>query len=355
MSTDKRQFNIAICGLGGMGNWHREIIQQIEDLHLVGTYDIREERQQFAREHGVTPYPSYDAMLADPKLDIVTLAVPNDLHKPLAINAMRAGKNVVCEKPVTLSCADLSAMIDVSEATGMLFTVHQNRRWDEDYLTARKIIEEDTLGPVFRIESRVLGCRGIPGDWRQEPEHGGGMILDWGVHLFDQILQMIKEPLKTVYATVDHVTNELVDDGFYADLTFESGLIAHVEVGTSHFIGKPRWTLYGRDGSASVDWGGPEGTQGEIVCVTDRSKNDAVPIRTAAGLTKTMAPRTDDTIKKFPIPHVHSDIHDFYKNVMDAIDGLQEINVKLPEVMRVMRLMEAVKASAETKQIVPFE
>ena len=355
MSTDKRQFNIAICGLGGMGNWHRETISKIENLHLVGSYDIREERQQFAREHGITPYPSYEAMLADPNLDIVTIATPNDLHKPLAIKALRAGKNVVCEKPVTLSSADFAAMAAVSDATGMLLTVHQNRRWDEDYLTARNIIEAGTLGPVFRIESSVLGCRGIPGDWRQEPKHGGGMILDWGVHLLDQALQMIHELLKTVYATVDHVTNELVDDGFYTDLTFESGLVFHVEVGTSHFIRKPRWNIFGRDGSATVDWGGPEGSQGEIVCVTDRSKNDAVPIRTAAGLTKTMAPRTDDTIKSFPIPHVHSDIRDFYRNVMDAIDGLQDIRVTIPEVARVLRLMEAINQSAATKQIVPFE
>ena len=91
------------------------------------------------------------------------------------------------------------------------------------------------------------------------------------------------------------------------------------------------------------------------MCVTDRSKNDAVPIRTAAGLTKTMAPRTDDTIKELPLPVVHSDIRDYYRNVMDAIDGLAEIEVKLPQVMRVMKLMEAIRRSAEERRIVPFE
>ena len=217
MSTKKRQFNIAICGLGGMGNWHRGTItgnwdngrqDPVENLHLVGSFDIDPARQAFAREHGVEPYPSYEAMLADPKVDIVTLAVPNDLHRPMAIAALRAGKNVVCEKPVTLSSTDLQQMIDVADATGMLLTVHQNRRWDEDFVCARKVIAARTLGPVFRVESAVLGCRGIPGDWRQEPEHGGGMILDWGVHLLDQICQMFpKRRIRTVYATIDHVTN----------------------------------------------------------------------------------------------------------------------------------------------------
>ena len=147
------------------------------------------------------------------------------------------------------------------------------------------------------------------------------------------------------------MTNELVDDGFYADLAFESGLVAHVEVGTSHFIGKPRWFLYGRDGSAEIDWG----SKGRIVCVTDRSDEDAVPIVTAAGLTKTMAPRTDDTIKTLPLPPVSCDILDYYRNVMDAIDGLAEINVKVPEVLRVLRLMETIKRSAETGRVLPFE
>ena len=352
MNNDKRQFHIAICGLGGMGNWHRETISRTENLHLSGSFDIADARQTFAREHGLHAYNSYEELLADPEVDIVTIAVPNDLHRPLAIQALRAGKNVVCEKPVTVSSADLRQMIDVAEATGMHFTVHQNRRWDEDFLCAKKVVEDGTLGPVFRVESAVLGCRGIPGDWRQEPEHGGGMILDWGVHLLDQICQMFPgRKIRTVYATVDHVTNELVDDGFYTDLTLDDGTVAHVEVGTSHFIGKPRWKVFGRDGSAEIDWG----CRGKIVCVTDRSKNDAVPIRTAAGLTKTMAPRTDDTIKEFPLPAVHSDIRDFYRNVMDTIDGLAEPKIKLAEVARVMRLMETVRRSAEERRILPFE
>ena len=78
------------------------------------------------------------------------------------------------------------------------------------------------MGHVFRIESRVHGSRGIPGDWRQEKEHGGGMILDWGVHLLDQIMMMIPEKLMKVYATVTNVTNTLVDDGFTAELTLRA-------------------------------------------------------------------------------------------------------------------------------------
>ena len=347
-----KDYNLAIVGLGGMGNWHRETIETIDHLTVCGSFDIKEDRQQFARDHGITPYNSLEELLNDPKVDIVLCSTPNDVHKEIVIKALKAGKNVVCEKPVTLSSKDLQDMIDAAEESGKLFTVHQNRRWDEDFLTVKNIYDNHMLGDIFRIESRVHGSRGIPGDWRQEPEHGGGMVLDWGVHILDQALMMIPEKVKKVYASFTHVTNELVDDGFTVELTFESGLVYLLEVGTSNFINLPRWYVLGQNGSAVVnDWD----LSGEMVRVTDWSKNDAVPIRTAAGLTKTMAPRTEETIKTEPLPVVHSDIRDYYRNVMATLSGESEIIVKLPQVMRVMKLMEAIFESAAKHQVVDFE
>jgi len=266
---------------------------------------------------------------------------------------MRAGKNVICEKPVTISSVDLEEMIAVARQTGRLLTVHQNRRWDEDFLTAKRIYEEELLGKVFRIESRVHGSRGIPGDWRQEKEHGGGMILDWGVHLLDQLLYMMGDvKLKTVYASVTHVTNQLVDDGFTANLIFENGIEAVVEVGTNNFVSLPRWYILGQNGTAIIDdWD----LNGRIVRAVGRDEDDVVPVRTAAGITKTMAPRRDDTIHISNLPIVRSDVRDFYRNVMKALKGEEEPVVKLPELMRVMRLMEAISYSAENRELVNFE
>lgn len=347
-----RQFNLAIVGLGGMGNWHRELIDTIDNLTVCGSFDIREERQQFARDNGVTPYSSIDELLGDEKVDIVLCSTPNDVHKDVVIKALRAGKNVVCEKPVTLSSVNLQEMMDVAKETGKVFVVHQNRRWDEDFLTVKKIYEENLLGEIFKIESRVHGSRGIPGDWRQEVEHGGGMVLDWGVHILDQALMMIDEKVKRVYASFTHVTNEIVDDGFTVELTFESGLVYMLEVGTSNFVNLPRWYVLGQNGTAVVkDWD----LSGEIVRITDWSKNDAVPIKTAAGLTKTMAPRTEETMKSEELPIVKADIRDYYRNVMACIDGKEEIIVKNSQVLRVMKLMEAIFKSAAEHQVVDFE
>lgn len=348
-----QDMKIAIVGLGGMGDWHRELIESIDGLTLAGIYDIKEERQEYAKEKNIRVYGSFEELLADEEVELCLIATPNDLHKPLAIAAMKAGKHVVSEKPVTLSSEDLKEMIAASEETGKLFTVHQNRRWDEDFLTMKKIYDDNLLGEVFRIESRVHGSRGIPGDWRQLKEQGGGMVLDWGVHLLDQILLMLKGvKLNKVYATITHVTNQLVDDGFTTSLLFENGVEVIIEVGTSNFVNLPRWYMLGANGTAIIeDWS----LKGEIVSAKGQNEKDVVPVKTAAGLTKTMAPRRDDTIAKTELPVVKSDIRDFYRNVIKTIRGEEEINVKLPEVARVMRLMEAIFEAAEKQQVVDFE
>lgn len=344
---------MAIVGFGGMAGWHYDLVERMDDLSVSGIWDIREERRAYAASRGIHVYQGLEDLLADETVDLVLIATPNDVHKEIAIRAMEAGKNVVSEKPVTLSSADLQEMTEAAKRTGRFLTVHQNRRWDEDFLTVKKVMEEGKLGEIFRLESRVHGSRGIPGDWRQEREHGGGMVLDWGVHLLDQALLLFPGvKLQTVYATLTHVTNQLVDDGFTADLGFASGVHMIVEVGTSNFISLPRWYVLGTDGTAMIeDWG----KDIKIVRAVGTDERDVTPVRTAAGLTKTMAPRRDDSIHTESEPEVKSDIREFYQNVMAVLEGREESRIRLEEVARVMRLMEAVFQSAKEKKVVSFE
>ena len=184
---------VAIVGFGGMGGWHKNKLLKSDVAELCGIWDIKEDRRQAARDENIHVYSSFEDVLADEKVDIVTIAVPNELHMPLSIAALEAGKNVISEKPVCLSSDELAKIIAASERTGKLFTTHQNRRWDADFLMMKQVYESGDLGEVFTMESRVQGSHGIPGDWRGKKEHGGGMMLDWGVHLIDQILQITKE------------------------------------------------------------------------------------------------------------------------------------------------------------------
>ncbi len=349
----KKTYNVGIVGFGGQGHSHSKMIAEVDGISVVGIYDIKPERCEFAEQKcSIHAYSNYDEMLADENVDIVLVATPNDSHHDLSVAAMRAGKHVICEKPVAMNSAELEDMIAVSKETNRFFTVHQNRRWDADYLVMKQIYDSGELGPVHRLERRVQGANGIPKDWRQYPEFGGGMMLDWGVHLLDQTLQLVPEKIKKIYCRLEHVTNEQCDDGITVWLTFESGMLAVVEVGTSNFIELPHWYMLGRDGSAIIKWW--DATDGEIVKSVCES-GDVEPVLTASGITKTMAPRRDDTIKHLPLPRVETDILDFYRNVMAAIEGREAQAISNESVMRVFRLMEAAVRSAEFNETVDFE
>ena len=290
---------VAIVGCGGMGGGHavaiatgsgqalwmtdgskgRELLPGDTDLKtkmvLAGTYDIKEERQEWARKLGFHTYNSFEEILADDKVDVVLVATPNDDHKDLSIRAMRAGKHVLCEKPVMMCSQDLVDVMEVAKETGKIFYPRQNRRWDKDYLTMKKLFDEKTLGDVFHIESRYHGSRGIPGDWRGIKEKGGGMMFDWGVHLLDRMVLMVPEKIKKVYAKMTHVTNDEVDDGFIMNMEFENGITATVEVGTCNFITLPLWYLCGDQGTAEIkDFQDP----GHMVILRSWEDKDATPI-----------------------------------------------------------------------------
>ena len=347
---DKR--NVVVIGYGGMGGWHTRYLKESDAANLLGIYDIKPERCALAEENGIHAYESWEQVLQDARVDFVTLAVPNELHKPLAIEAMAAGKHVISEKPVTLSSSDLQEIFDASAKYGRLFTTHQNRRWDCDYLMMKQAYASGELGEVFQVESRIQGSRGIPGDWRGKKEHGGGMILDWGVHLIDQMLGIVYDrKIERVYCRCDHITNDEVDDGFQLDLYFERGLTARIEVGTSHFIQMPRFYMAGTNGAAIInDW--RENTR--VVCCKDWSEKDVKPVVTAAGLTKTMAPRDEKTTVESEIVRPDSDVHDFYRNFCDAIDGKATQIVTHEQMLLDMMVIEAAFESIEKKQVIFF-
>lgn len=130
--------SVVIVGFGGMGSYHAKLIKETNSLEVVGTYDLLEARRADSINAGYKVYESYEEVLADPAVEIVLIATPNDVHKEIAIRALQAGKHVICEKPVAMSKEELQDMLDAADAAGRVFMVHQNRRWDEDFLTIKK-------------------------------------------------------------------------------------------------------------------------------------------------------------------------------------------------------------------------
>ncbi len=342
---------VVVVGYGGMGGWHTEKLLKSDVAELKGVYDIKPERNQLAESRGIYAYPSFEAVLADPEVELVTVAIPNDVHRPVVIQALEAGKNVICEKPVALSSEDLDAMIAAAEKAGKKFAVHQNRRFDVDFLAMKKIHDSGEIGEIFNIESRIHGSRGIPSDWRGQKEFGGGMLYDWGVHLIDQMLQIYTEKIEKLYCRFENLTNFEVDDGFKLELTFEKGKKAYIEVGTLNFIAMPRFYMQGMKGTAMItDWR----ENAKVVKCKAWHESDVVPVETAAGLTKTMAPRDSITIDEYEVERPVSDVHDYYRNFIDAIDGKAEQLVTHAQMRRVLKVMEAAFKSVELGQVIDF-
>ena len=335
---------LAIIGYGGQGAWHANWAKKSDVVELAGIFDIAEKRVNAAKENGIHTYASREELLADKSVDIVLCATPNDVHKEIVIDALNAGKHVVCEKPVALTVAEFDEMCAAAEKNGRIFTVHQNRRYDVDYLAMQSLVDSGEIGEMVNIESRIHGSRGIPSDWRCHKPQGGGMILDWGVHLIDQMLRLIPEKIVNLYCEVNNITTNEVDDGFNLRLTFESGKRAVVEVGTYNFLPLPRFYMQAKSGSALIeDWQ----KKCRVAKLKAWCEKDVTPVQTAAGITKTMAPRDEITLDTYELERPVSDVHDYYRNLTATIDGKAEIFVKLPEVRRVLLVMEGAFKSAE--------
>lgn len=344
-----KKIQLAVIGYGGMGGWHTRHALESDVVELRGIYDILPEKRALAESRGIYAYGSFEEVLADPAVELVTVAIPNDQHESVCIRALAAGKHVICEKPVTLSCASLQRMFDAADAAGRRFTVHQNRRFDVDFLAMKQLHDSGEIGDFIRLESRIHGSRGIPSDWRGVKQYGGGMLYDWGIHLIDQVMQILTAPVTKIDCRFDHITNEEVDDGFRLDMTFADGKTAYVEVGTYNFIAMPRFYLRAKKGSAMItDWR----EECRVVKCTHWHENEVLPVQTAAGLTKTMAPRDELTTQSYTIPQPASDVHDFYRNFVRAIRGEEEQLVTHPQMMRVMRVIEAAFTSAEEDRVV---
>jgi predicted dehydrogenase len=342
---EQKKKRVAVVGYGGMGGWHVDRLLTSDVAELAGIYDIRQARCDLATSKGIYVYNSYDELLADASVEIVTVAIPNDVHEEVVIRALNAGKNVICEKPVTLSVESLDRMIAAAKKNGKIFSTHQNRRWDVDYLAMKQIHDSRELGEVLNLESRIHGSRGIPSDWRGEKRYGGGMLYDWGIHLIDQALMIFGfDCVDSVFCTLDHITNQEVDDGFQLTIRFQNGQTAYIEVGTYNFVSMPRFYLRAEKGTALLtDWR----EEAQVVKCTHWHESEVLPVETAAGLTKTMAPRDEVTTETYRVSRPASDVHDYYRNFVAAVRGEANAFVT-PEQMRMdLKIIEAAFKSAE--------
>jgi len=186
---------VALVGYGFVGKvFHAPLIQATPGLSL-HTVVSRDAGKVHADWPDVQVVADAGAAFADAAIDLAVIASPNDSHAPLAIAALGHGKHVVVDKPFTLTLQEAREVIEAARRADRLVSVFQNRRWDADFLTVQRLLDEGALGRVAEFHSHFDRFRPVVQDrWRERDAPGGGLWYDLGPHLLDQAVQLFGLP-----------------------------------------------------------------------------------------------------------------------------------------------------------------
>ena len=259
--TQEKQIHGAVIGYGGAFNMGRNHLNGMREAGITpaAVCDIDLPRLEVASADfpGIRVYPDAAALLRDDAVDLITLVTPHDTHAPLAIQALNAGKSVICEKPMCLTAGEATDMIAASKANGVMLSVYHNRRHDGDFQALKEaVVEKKLIGDVFSIQAGFAGY-GHPGHWwRSDKAISGGAFYDWGAHFLDWILNLM--PGRRVESVSGYfhkrlwhdVTNE---DHVQAILRFDDGAHADLSFSQISALPMPRWRIQGTKGGILDD------------------------------------------------------------------------------------------------------
>ena len=212
----KKRLKVGIIGCGGIANGkHMPSIKAIDVSDMVAFCDLIPERaEKAAKEYGVPGakvYTDYKKLLADPEIDVVHVCTPNRSHAEISIDALHAGKHVMCEKPMAKSAADARRMVEAAKETGKKLTIGYQHRHKASAQYVKSVIDRGDLGEMYYAEAFAVRRRGTPnwGVFLNEYEQGGGPLIDIGTHSLDLTLYLLNnyKPRMVVGTTYNKLTN----------------------------------------------------------------------------------------------------------------------------------------------------
>ena len=356
---------VGLVGFGFAGRvFHASALEAVEGLELAAIVQRSGSSAALAYPHAKV-VTSVEEMLADPTIRLVVVATPNASHLPVARQCLLAGRDIVIDKPFALTSVEAAELIALARSHGRLLSVFQNRRWDGDFLTVRKLLDSDRLGRLVMFESHYDRYRQLPRlhAWREDGSVGGGVLLDLGAHLVDQALVLFGVP-HTVWASVrSEREGARSDDAFDLCLRYAPGpgavtgtAAGPAPAGLSVWLRAtclardpgPRFTLNGTLGTfrkfgidcqeahllagdlfSSRPWG-VEGAEHDGTLVSDEAGE---PVSTR-------------------IPTEPGDYRGYYENVRDALHGNAALAVTPLQAWTTMRVLEMAMQSSRTGETV---
>ncbi|WP_434632036.1 Gfo/Idh/MocA family oxidoreductase [Thermoanaerobacterium thermosaccharolyticum] len=275
----KEKIRIGIIGCGGIANGkHMPSLSKLDNVEMVAFCDIKEERAlKAAKDYGIDgakTYNDYRKLLEDKSIDVVHVCTPNKSHADITVDALEAGKHVMCEKPMAKTASNAKRMLDAAKKTGKKLTIgYQNRfRADSQYL--HKLCQDGELGEIYFAKAHAIRRRAVPtwGVFLNEEEQGGGPLIDIGTHALDLTLWMMNNyKPKYVVGNTYHKLAErrnaanawgpwdpdkfTVEDSAFGFITMENGATIILESSwalNSLDVDEAKTTLCGTEGGADM-------------------------------------------------------------------------------------------------------
>ncbi|MGO9322994.1 MAG: Gfo/Idh/MocA family oxidoreductase [Terracidiphilus sp.] len=344
---------VGLIGFGMAGRvFHAPLISSVEGLELAAVME-RSSNKAAERYPGITTHRSVETMLADKSLRLLVVATPNGTHFPLAKEILKVGKNVVVDKPMTLTSAEAAELIALSWKHKALLVPFHNRRWDSDFLTVRKLLDEGLLGRLVAFESRLdrwRPARLTERLWKEDAEAGGGTLLDLGPHLADQALVLFGKSEAVSADVVREKDGPGANDSFTVRLRYP-GLSVTLGANGLSLPAAPRFHLRGTGGGYVKKGVEPqEAALGKIARIDDRNWGQELAAHWGV-----LHVGIDGGSVSRPVPAVPGDYRLFYAGVRDALEGLGPAPVTAVDGWRVARLLEWAAESAEKRYEITCE
>jgi predicted dehydrogenase len=338
---------VGLVGFGMAGRvFHGPLISSVEGLELAAVVE-RNSDNAAKRYPGIKTYRTLEAMMDDSSLGLFVVATPSGTHFQVARQLLDAGKNTVVDKPVSTSSSEIAELIRLAGARKVALIPFHNRRWDGDFQTIQKLLNEGVLGRLVYIESRFDRWRPkAPTDrlWKEDPM-AGGVLLDLGTHIADQALALFGKPEAVCADILCEREWARANDAFTIRLRYPR---MRVVLGANSLSSPPapRYLLRGSKGNF-WKWGvdPQEAALNQVTRITDAAWGQEISANWG-----TLNVDVDGGLVTRPVASIPGDYRVYYAGVRDALLGKAPAPVDIVAAWRVARLLEWAVESSETRR-----
>ncbi|MCY7296208.1 Gfo/Idh/MocA family oxidoreductase [Alteromonas sp. a30] len=339
--------------------FHLPILTRLAGAKVTAVYSSKPKQEIQAVVPDAEVFDSVDHFIAQADIDVVVVLTPNDFHADIASKAMLANKHVIIDKPFVCSVDEGTALIALAEKQQTLLSVYHNRRWDGDFLTAKKLIGEGKLGELRYFESRFDKYRPrVWGRWREQDRPGAGLIFDLASHLIDQALHLLGLPEKVFAKALAQREGAEANDYYDIQLSYNRGLTQVRLRGSSFARATPfRFYIEGTEGTFIKQ---AQDVQEAQLAANMSPFDDAFGVDKPAnyGQWLRMPPEGNIQNKEHDEPVIieteRGSYFSYYENFVAAVKGESSLDVPAEQALNVIKVIELAFQSSQLGQELDF-